>query len=186
MSLSSQFEPRGRLVRTFALSALVLATTALAGCQVRPLYAPVSLELGARSSVADDLAAVSVESTGTDVAGRTLYNELVFNFERGTSAPPKRFSLQILDDTSTASVAVEQFSDVPSSYTITMNASFVLSDLETEETLMTGRSFQSASFDFSSQRFANLRASRDAQERVAKAVAEDITGRISGYFASRS
>lgn len=164
------------------------AVMAVGGCQVRPLYGTASTNgaLGAHSGVADQLAAIEISSIGTDVSGRTLYNELTFNFERGAGAPEKKYKLKVIKDLSTASVAVEQFSDVPTSYTTTLNASFVLSDIETEETLMTGRAFQSASFDFSSQRFANLRASRNAKERVAKAVAEDITARIAGYFASKS
>lgn len=186
MSLFSQIATGGRVVRSMALASVVVAGSLAGGCQIRPLYGTTSGELGATSAVAGELAAIDVESTGTDVQGRTLYNELVFNFERGAGSPDKRYNLKILHDTSTASVAVEQFSDVPSAYTITMNASFVLSDLDTGETLMTGKAFQSASFDFSSQRFANLRASRDAEERVAKALADDITGRVSGYFASRA
>ena len=47
---------------------------------------------------------------------------------------------------------------------------------------MTGRAFKSASYDFSDQRFANKRAYRDAQERVAKAVADDIAARVAGFF----
>ena len=89
-------------------------------------------------------------------------------------------------DIGSSEVGVEQFSDVPSAYTTTMNSTFVLSDLATDETLMTGRAFKSASYDFSNQRFANTRAYRDAQERVAKAVADDIAARIAGYFASQS
>ncbi len=69
---------------------------------------------------------------------------------------------------------------------MTMNTTFVLSDIATRKTLMTGKSFATASYDFSNQRFANLRAKRDAEERAAKAVAQDIQARIAGYFATRS
>ena len=67
-----------------------------------------------------------------------------------------------------------------------MNATYVLSDRATDKTLTTGRSFASASYDFSTQRFANLRAKRDAEERVAKTVADDIQSRIAAYFATMS
>ncbi|MEP3045317.1 MAG: LPS assembly lipoprotein LptE [Roseibium sp.] len=189
MSLFKPFLTANMARKGLALGCALLVGALVAGCQVRPLYGTASStsgELGVDTSVKSELAAIDIESAGTDTSGRTLYNELTFNFERGAGAPVKKYRLKILKDLSTSSVAVEQFSDVPSSYTTTLNTSFVLSDINTEETLMTGRSFQSASFDFSNQRFANLRASRDAEERVAKAVADDITARIAGYFASRS
>jgi len=184
MSLFDQVLTSSRITRNLALAGLLAFGALAGGCQIRPLYGTTATGFGGSQTVYSDLAAIDIESIGTDVSGRTLYNELTFNFERGTTAPAKKYRLKVLEDTSTASVAVEQFSDVPSAYTLTMNASFVLSDLETNKTLMTGRSFQSASYDFSSQRFANLRAERDAEERVAKAVAEDITARIAGYFAT--
>ncbi|MEP4770088.1 MAG: LPS assembly lipoprotein LptE [Roseibium sp.] len=188
MSLFRPFLATNLARKGLALGCVLLAGALVAGCQVRPLYGTASTSggLGDVSRVADQLAAIDIDSIGTDTSGRTLYNELTFNFERGAGAGNKQYRLKVLKDLSTSAVAVEQFSDVPSSYTTTLNASFVLSDIATDETLMTGRSFNSASFDFSNQRFANLRASRDAEERVAKAVADDITARIAGFFASRS
>lgn len=186
MSLFNRILASDRTVRNLALAGVVVFGALAGGCQIRPLYGSAGTGLGGSSEVVEDLAAIDIDSIGTDITGRTLYNELTFNFERGTTTPEKKYRLAVLKDTSTSAVAVEQFSDVPSAYTLTMNASFVLTDIESDKTLMTGRSFQSASFDFSSQRFANLRASRDAEERVAKAVAEDITSRIAGYFATRS
>jgi LPS-assembly lipoprotein len=184
MSLFSRILTSGKGFRTLALAGLLAFGSLAGGCQIRPLYGTVGTAGGGSAVVSDELAAIDIASIGTDVPARTLYNELTFNFERGTQAPAKKYQLVVLKDTSTASVAVEQFSDVPSAYTLTMNASFVLSELGSGKTLMTGRAFQSASFDFSNQRFANLRASRDAEERVAKAVAQDITARIAGYFAT--
>jgi len=81
---------------------------------------------------------------------------------------------------------VEQLADVPAAYSMTMNATFVLSSRLDDTTMLTGKSFATASYDFSDQRLANTRARRDAEERVAKAVADDIQARIAGYFAARS
>ena len=188
MSLFRPLLAENKNGKALALSCALLAGVLVSGCQVRPLYGTASTtgEFGASANVTAELAAIDIESIATDVTGRTLYNELTFNFERGAGASEKKYSLKILKDLSTSAVAVEQFAEVPSSYTTTLNASFVLRDIATDETIMTGRSFQSASFDFSNQRYANLRASRDAEERVAKAVANDITARIAGHFASKS
>ncbi|WP_417687331.1 LPS assembly lipoprotein LptE [Roseibium sp.] len=175
------------------LTGLVLAVGAagfVSGCQVRPLYG--SLDGGSSFSpsatVQSELAAIDIDPIsdryGDATAARELYNELVFGFERGAGVPAKRYRLKILMDLSEAEVGVEQLADVPAAYTMTMNTTFVLSDIDTDKTLTTGRSFATASYDFSNQRFANIRAKRDAQQRAAKVVASDIQARLAGYFAS--
>jgi len=191
MSLFDNLFHIGSAARSAALCVGLAATLALGSCQVRPLYGTSTGDFGSTPSpVAAELAAIDLDSINSqyanDDAARVLYNELIFRFERGAGAPAKKYRLKVLMDVSSSEVGVEQFSDVPSAYTTTMNSTFVLSDLATSETLMTGRAFKSASYDFSNQRFANTRAYRDAQGRVAKAVADDIAARIAGYFASRS
>ncbi|WP_298965892.1 hypothetical protein [uncultured Roseibium sp.] len=175
---------RGALCVGFAAAVLV------SGCQVRPLYGTSTGEFGSVSSpVASEMAAIDLASIDAQFANndasRVLYNELTYRFERGGDAPAKKYRLKVLIDVSNSEVGVERFADVPSAYNTTMNSTFVLSDLATDETLMSGRAFKTASYDFSDQRFANTRAYRDAQERVAKSVADDITARVAGYFASQ-
>jgi len=192
MSLFSSIFKGDLLLRRVALFGAVAAAIALSGCQIRPLYGTSTTgDFGAQSStVAADLAAIDLESISSQFAEkdatRILYNELTFRLERGAGSPPKKYRLEVLADVNTAEVAIEQFADVPSAFTITMNSTYVMSDIETGETLTTGRTFRSASYDFSDQRFANQRALRDAQDRVAKAVADDIATRLAGYFASQS
>ncbi|MBG6174442.1 MAG: hypothetical protein RIE06_10730 [Roseibium album] len=192
MSLFSNILKSENNLRRAALCSAFLAAVILSGCQIRPLYGTSTTgDFGAQSSpVAADLAAIDLESISARFANeesaRVLNNELTFRLERGAGSVEKKFRLEILVDVNNAAVGVEQFADVPSAFTITMNSTYVLSDIETDETLTTGRTFRSASYDFSSQRFANQRALRDAQERIAKAVADDIATRLAGYFASRS
>lgn len=138
-----------------------------------------------------ELAAIEIEKIDTvnemrlSDARRVLYNELTFGFERGGYAPAKKYRLRMVMNIGVSEVGVERLADVPSAYSTTMNVSFVLSDAADNRTLMTGKSFATASYDFSSQRFANLRARRDAEERAAKVVAQDVQARIAGYFATR-
>ena len=185
MSLSDGKAPSRRAKFSRIVIGAALTAAVLGGCQVRPLYGTLD-ENGSYAPVAAELSAVEVDPIGSSDAARYLLNELIFKFERGAGAPDKRYNLKILADVSSAGVAVEQFADVPSAFNITMNSTFVLSSKDSGDTLMTGRSFSTASYDFSDQRFANKRALRDAEERVAKAVADDITARVAGYFASRS
>ncbi|WP_299477602.1 hypothetical protein [uncultured Roseibium sp.] len=192
MSLFSTMLKGENNLRRLALCSAFVMAVFLSGCQVRPLYGTSTTgDFGAQSSpVAAELAAIDIDDISARFANadsaRVLYNELTFRLERGAGSEEKKYRLEILVDLNNAAVAIEQFADVPSAFTITMNSTFVMSDIETDETLTTGKTFRSASYDFSSQRFANQRALRDAQERVAKAVADDIATRLAGYFASRS
>ena len=189
MSSSNENDISRRRFIRLAASITLPALTA-AGCQVRPLYGTLNSADGSDQSVPDELAAIQIEpisdTYSEEDAARVLYNELTFKFERGTQRPEKLYRLKVLIDLNSSEVGVEQLADVPAAYTMTMNATYVLSDRATDKTLTTGRSFASASYDFSTQRFANLRAKRDAEERVAKTVADDIQSRIAAYFATMS
>ena len=190
MSLADAWA-RGR--RTSVGVALVLASgLLLAGCQVRPLYGQLPTTAGsAGETVQGELAAIEIEKIDTvnemrlSDARRVLYNELLFGFERGAYSPAKKYRLRMVMNIGVSEVGVERLADVPSAYSTTMNVTFVLSDAADNRTLMTGKSFATASYDFSSQRFANLRARRDAEERAAKVVAQDVQARIAGFFATR-
>ncbi|ADZ68521.1 LPS assembly lipoprotein LptE [Polymorphum gilvum] len=185
MSSPDTLRPARRAV--LVLTLVLVGGLALAGCQVRPLYG--SLGAPDMVPVQDELAAIEIEpidtATSAGDARRALLNELIFGFERGAPRADRKYRLKIVMDVRVAEVALEELADVPAAYTTTMNASFVLSDMADDRTLMTGKSFATASYDFSSQRFSNLRARRDAEQRVAKAVAQDIQARIAGYFAGR-
>ncbi|MBA5778920.1 hypothetical protein H2509_17470 [Stappia sp. F7233] len=189
MSLSDQSNRNGP-TRRHALLALAGAGLLLGGCQVRPLYgtwgatysdAPVQGELAAIDIALID----TVDDSDLERVGQLLRNELLFGFRRGGEGDAPRYRLRVILDRKRSEVGVERLSDVPASYTLTMNASFVLSDYATDKTLLTGRSFASASYDFSSQRFANLRAERDAEDRAAKVIAGDVQTRIAGFLAEQ-
>ncbi|MXN64824.1 hypothetical protein GR183_07885 [Stappia sp. GBMRC 2046] len=177
------FDPSRRRSVSLILGATGLA---LAGCRVQPLYGTWSV--GSQSPVASDLAAIEIEridSTNTEDLkriGQVLRNEMLFGFRRGGRGEAPRYRLRVILDRQRNAVGVQRLKDVPASYSVTLNASFVLSEYETDRTLTTGRAFATASYDFSSQRFANLRAERDADDRAAKVIAGDIQTRLAGYF----
>ncbi|WP_417692257.1 hypothetical protein [Roseibium sp.] len=182
-SLSTALRP------ALGLATCLLLGAGLAACQVRPLLSTVSQTSAATGLVQDQLAAIEIDtiSASYDVdkdAQRELYNELSFLFERGAGSPEKLYRLKILMDLNVAEVGVEQLADVPAAYTLTVNTTFVLENKQSETTMMTGKSFATASYDFSNQRFANIRAKRDARQRAARVIANDIQARIAGYFAT--
>ncbi|WP_417770187.1 LPS assembly lipoprotein LptE [Stappia sp.] len=189
--MSSPDHPTSQPATRRALLILALGAALVAGaCQVRPLYGTVGGAAGT-PAVAEELAAIDIDTVeGTsdedlERVGQVLRNELIFGFRRGREAATPRYRLKIIIDRPLNEVGVERLADVPSAYSVTVNASYVLSEIGTGRTVMTGRAFGSASFDFSSQRFANLRAERDAEDRAAKVVAGNIQTRLAGFFASQ-
>jgi LPS-assembly lipoprotein len=162
------------------LAPLLVVAVALGGCVVRPLYADAP---GSGTSVAVELSKIAVQPARNRVE-QVLRNELIFAFTGGGEAPDAQYSLRIFLTRTEASVAVERLSEVPASYIVSLSASFVLADSTTGRTLLTGNSAADASYDFSSQRFANVRALEDAESRAAKTIAADLRIRLAAYFAT--
>ncbi len=196
MSLFDRPAKSGRPSRRdlFGGATIVAGALLLSGCRFRPLYG-VSATLPGDGTeqgrtVQTQMAAISIkfpdygDSESMTRINQVLYNQLIFAFTRGGDTLPPRYRLEILTNKRRTEVGVEQLADVPTAYNITVNSSFVLADIQTDRTLYTGRSFAAASFDFSSQRFANLRAERNAENRAAKVVAADINTRIASFFAT--
>lgn len=163
-------------------AAVALLALTLAGCQVRPLY--LSDAAGGAFSPVPDLRAIAIDPP-RDRTEQVLRNELIFLFRgEGGEAQDPRYGLRTILAASTDPVAVELEEDLPTAVLVTLDGTFILTDLATDETLLTGSAIATASYDFSSQRFANVRAEKDALERAARQMAENIATRIAAYFAA--
>lgn len=164
---------------------LIIALAVLAAsCQVRPLYLDTAATGGAVSPT-EDLRAIAIDQP-RDRVQQVLRNELLFLFNgQGGGNTSDKYRLRILSTFSTNDLAVELEEDLPAAVLVTLAVTFILSERETDETLLTGTSTSTASYDFSSQRFANVRAERNALDRAATSNAEMINARIAAYFAAR-
>lgn len=169
--------------------AAALAATGLSGCQVRPLYAT-----GGPGTIAvtDAMRAVRVEAipvgqtdNDRERIRQQLHEELVSALQGGAGALPSTTVLRFILTSQKAELGIEEFRDVPVANLVSLTVSFTLSDAETGRTLLTGTGYGNASFDFSSQRFANIRAQRDAENRAAALVAADIRTRVAAALATR-
>ncbi|WP_407049180.1 LPS assembly lipoprotein LptE [Methyloraptor flagellatus] len=167
------------LVATLALGAL----TGLAGCSnVRPLYGSVALPGGA--------APVNERMRYVDVAlmegrvGQKIRNELEFGLSHGGETPKPLYRLDIRYTDNSTPVGVEKQTNIPAGYLVTLNASYALTDIATGKTLTYGNSFANAAYDATNQRFANVRAARDAENRAATVIAQDIRTKIAVFLAT--
>ncbi|WP_237152944.1 LPS assembly lipoprotein LptE [Oryzibacter oryziterrae] len=154
---------------------LALGGGLLAACQVRPVYAPVN---GTSPTLAG-LGSIAIE-VQTDRVGQVLMNELVFALRGGAAlVTPARYTLHLIVTSRATDLAIETGSDLPSAKLVALTVTYTLTEVATSRAVTTGNVYQTTSYDFSSQRYANVRAERDAEDRAAKAAAADIRLRLS-------
>lgn len=167
-----------------AIMALGLLTAA---CNIRPVYGPGG-GYGPGGSgveqVSDEMAAIAIDPAKGRVS-QELRNRLIFNFNLGRSVAEKKYQMSYTVDRSDDAIAIEARSGSPASYRLTVIVKFRIVDPVANTTLTAGTVRASASYDRSSQSFANIRARRDAENRAANSAADEITARISTFFATQ-
>jgi LPS-assembly lipoprotein len=69
---------------------------------------------------------------------------------------------------------------------IAFDVTYKLHDVVQDRIVLTEQALARVSIDRSPQRFANVRAARDAEARAAKVVAEQIRSRLASFFLTRT
>ncbi len=172
-----------RLVGALALAAL------LGGC-FEPLYGERSLTggPGLRQRMASvDVARIEVPN-GTPVAriANEVRNDLIFDLQGGSggSTPTHQLRInmsttnqQVIVDITTARADVQQYG---------IDATYSLVEKATGKSVVTGQTFARVSYDNpgQAQRFSNARGRRDAENRAAKTISENIRARLASYFSA--
>lgn len=164
------FDQISRSARNTLLATGVLAPVILSACTFQPLYAP-SANLDNTQTY--QLSQVGVGEVDTRV-GQQVRNHLVYLFSGGNeiSSPRYEARLQITSfERQTSAQAI--LSDTTAGF-VTVTSSYTLIDTSTQKRIAGGSRTASASFDRTSQTFANQRAVRDAENRAGKEVAEQL------------
>lgn len=164
--------------RLGAFVAVLGLAVLLAACNVRPMYG--SLSTGARLS--DTLSTIAVDPI-PERLGQQVRNEIVYAMSGAVEPVSPRYRLTVTVVRSSSSVGIHQISGTPTAEVLTVSADYRLVDAGTGEELTKGKSFADASFDFSNQRYANLRAERDAEDRAAVTIANDIVTKVAAFLA---
>jgi LPS-assembly lipoprotein len=75
---------------------------------------------------------------------------------------------------------------LPTSENYGIDAQFNLVDIATNKSVMTGTTFSRVTYDMpgSYQRFSRSRAYRDAEDRAAQEIAENIGTRLASFFST--
>jgi LPS-assembly lipoprotein len=175
------FRPAFRLAVIFAIGGLT------AGC-FQPLYAEKTLtgEPGMKAALSSvDIAQISAPN-GTPLSriAVAVRNNLEFNTTGGDTPAPPKYRLKITLTSSSLSVIVNIQSNRPDVQNYALNATYELTDLRTSKVVLRDQSFSRVSYDLpgEEQRFAGTRALRDAENRAAQIIADNVKARLASYF----
>ena len=178
-----------RFARVFAALALAGLT---AGC-FQPLYAEHPTAAG-NASIVGQLRAVDVSPINAPGGSRlnrvtvNVRNELIYSLTGGSGgvSPTHRLDvkltatqLQIIVDINTARQDINNYG---------IDGTYTLTELATGKVVVTGQTFARVSYNIpgQEQRFAGERGLRDAENRAAKEIADNIQSRLASYFVAGS
>jgi LPS-assembly lipoprotein len=171
-------------VRLLAVAALAATT---AGC-FQPMYAERSDGTPALRDklMGVDLPPVDKPNGSRDARlGVEIRNALAFKlYGQATGAPPTH-KLVLRFTTTRSSLILDPNTALPSTENYGIDAQYNLVDLATNKSVMTGSTFSRVSYDTFSgtmQRFARTRALREAEDRAAQEIADNIQTRLASYF----
>jgi len=159
----------------------------LSGCTVEPLNSSTTSGLSGAavsSSISATLASTSVAPVKTRV-GQQVRNELLFAMNGGELRPGGAYRVDLFVTSTTSNLSVQASSLAPTSAQVQIEVRFNLVDLKTGNPVKGDVRRALASFDQTPQSFANERAERDAQNRAAKEVAQQIRLAVSQILATQ-
>ena len=179
MSLAS-VRIAARLLAVAALAALT------AGC-FQPMYAEHSDGTPAlrEKLMGIELPPIEKPNASRDARlGVEIRNALAFKLYGNATGMPPTHRLVIRFTTTRSSLMVDPATALPSSENYGIDAQYNLIELASNKSVMTGTTFLRVSYDIPGQlqRFARSRAFRDAEDRAAQEIAENIQTRLASFF----
>ena len=174
---ASRVKPRV-LFRAALLAVVLLPGLAACGGGggFRPMYAAQGGQ-----TLSAKMSQVSVTTIPGRV-GQQLRNELIFRTTGGGGeATEKSYRLDIVmrERLSSQLVDIEGNAETQIYH---IDADFQLTDTRAQKVIFKGQSFGRAGFQRFQTIYANVRAKRDAENRTARTVAKDISGRVEAFL----
>jgi LPS-assembly lipoprotein len=170
------------LSRAARISLVLAASLAVAGC-FRPLYGPTA----SGEKLQEVLAAIEVDKVtspaGQERLSHYVRSELIFDLDGSGLPKPKRYKLALDTAETIQPVSVDTLSGRADQAMLNGTATFSLRDLD-GRVVFAGTARANATYQRDEQRFASVRAARDADIRVAKLLSDDIKQRIAAHFAT--
>ena len=173
-----------RLLPRFLAVAGLAALTA--GC-FQPMYAE---HADGSPALRDKLATIDLPPVDKPNASREarvgvqIRNALAFKLYGNATGAPPLYKLVLRFGSGRSSLIVDPNTGLPTSENVNIDASYNLVELATNRSVLSGSTFSHVSYDMpgSYQRFARSRAYRDAEDRAAQEIADNINTRLAAYF----
>ncbi len=157
-----------------------------AGC-FQPLYGTQGT---AGVGIVDKLSSVEVapidipNGTRLSRVGVEVRNGLIYGLTGGGAAAAPNYKLDVRLTPSLSQVIVDIQSARPDIVNYGIDATYTLKDITTGKVIVSGQTFSRVSYDIpgQQQRFAGDRGLRDAENRAAKVISDNIRSRLASYF----
>ena len=116
--------------------------------------------------------------------GVEIRNALAFKLYGNATGMPPTHRLVLRFTSSRSSLMVDVNTGLPTSENYGIDAQYNLIEIASNKSVMTGTTFSRVSYDMpgSYQRFSRSRAYRDAEDRAAQEIAENINTRLASFF----
>jgi len=172
------------LLRLCAIAGLAGLT---AGC-FQPLYGSKSVV--ATAGLDDKLATVDVlpidapNGTRLKRVGIEVRNDLIFGLTGGGGEQTAAYQLKIQLSSQQQQVIVNINTARPDIQNYGINANYTLTEVGTGKVVAQGTTFSRVSYNIpgEQQRFAGDRGLRDAENRAAQVIADNLRNRLASYF----
>ena len=158
-----------------------------AGC-FQPLYGEKTPTGG--TGIVDRLSSVEVAPVDTpngtrlSRVGVEVRNSLIYGLTGGGAAPATNYKLVVRLTAGQSQVIVDINTARPDIQNYGIDATYTLIDITTGKPVVNGQTFSRVSYNIpgQQQRFAGDRGLRDAENRAAKVIADNIRSRLASYF----
>ncbi|WP_441244229.1 LPS assembly lipoprotein LptE [Tardiphaga sp. 768_D3_N2_1] len=178
--LSAKFRIAARLMVVATLAALT------AGC-FQPMYAERN---DGKPGLREKLQGVEVppleypNASPQARVGVSIRNALMFKMYGSATGLPPTYQLKIRFNPSRTSLIVDPNTALPTSENYGIDATYGLIEIATGKQVLTGSTFSRVTYDIPGQlqRFARARAYRDAEDRAAAEIADNINTRLASFF----
>jgi LPS-assembly lipoprotein len=151
----------------------------LAGC-FQPLYSEA-----AHPGLVADLQAIEVAPI-KDRIGHYLNDDLISNLNGTGSTPAAKYRLTVTLTQKTQTPTVESQINAADAATVIGSAKFSLTKIDGGAVVFEGQATTAAVYDRTLQGFANLRAERDAEIRIARSLADEIALRVASALSAKT
>ena len=175
-------------IRRLPRLGLALAAAGLAAGCFQPLYGEHSVTGG--PAMSEKMSMVDVMPIDAPIGrpegrlGVEVRNALLFDMNSAGAASNPAYRLKINLTTTRQQVIVDIYTTRPDVENYGIDATYILTEIATGKIVLRGQTFARVSFDIpgQQQRFARARGPRDAENRAAKVIADQIKARLASYF----